>query len=195
MFISLLLMTIMLFAFNEANADSLAVLARNLDGTLASGVAFGDLSPSTQNKLAPQYLDVFYSCNYGPNPPVWGLDIYTNNTGTSINPTGGMMNTAKNDRVVMVHAVYDTTQPGITDPPNPIVDPWVYIIDKNDSNWASQLNNNYPRIVYGFQNGDDFLSRNGSTCNAPVIVYLGGLFGGKAPGTYTTTIYLDLYHL
>ena len=192
---SLLLIMIMLFSFEVAGADSLSVAVKNLDGSSASEIAFGGVPYDAQNELAPQYLEISYDCNYGPNPPVWGIDIYTNNTGTSLDPTGGMINASGTDRVVMVHAVYDATQGGITDPPDPIVDPWVYIIDKNDSNWDSQLSNNYPRLVYGFQNGDDFLSRNGSACNSPVIVYLGGLFADKNPGTYTTTIYLDLYHL
>lgn len=192
----LLIITVILFGFSEARADSLSVAVKNLDGSAASGVAFGNISYDTHNKLAPQYLQVSYSCYYGPNPPLWGVDIYTNNTGTSLDPTGGMINASGDDRVVMVHAVYDTTQASITDPPEPIADPWVYIIDKNDSNWSTQLNNNnYPRLVYGFSNGDDFLSRNGSACNSPVIVYLGGLFADKSPGTYSTIIYLDLYHL
>lgn len=180
---------------NLVYADSLSVAVKNLDGTSATQVAFGTVPYTTRNKLAPQYLEVSFASTYGPNPPVWGVKLYTNNTGTSINPTGGMMNSLKNDRVIMVHAVYDTTQPGIGNPPEPIADPWVYIIDKNDSNWATQLNNNYPRIVYGFSNGESFLSRNGTRCYSPVIVYLGGLFANKPSGTYTTSIYLDLYHL
>lgn len=191
----LFLMAIVLFSFNIVYADSLSVVVKNLDGSAAAAVTFGTVPYNTGNKLAPQYLEVSYVSTYGPNPPVWGIKIYTNNTGASIDPRGGMINASGTDRVVMVHGVYDTTQAGITDPPQPIADPWVYIIDKNDSNWITQLNNNYPRIVYGFQNGESFLSRNASRCYSPIIVYLGGLFAGKNPGTYTTAIYLDLYHL
>ena len=184
---------------NSGYADSLTVAVKNLNGTSASAVAFGVLPSSTHNKLAPQYLEVSFSGTYGPYPPVWGIDIYTNNTGANTGDgKGGLISSSGTERIAMVHVVYDTTQTGISDPPEPIADPWVYVIDKNDTGaypWATQIQNNFPRIVYGFQNGDCFLSRNGTRCYSPVIVYLGGVFASKPTGDYSTTVYLDLYHL
>ena len=188
------------------NALSVAIKNRS-DNSTVSAIAFGDIPVSTEAKAAPQYLEVTYACYYGPNPPVWGIDIYTNNTDATTGfAKGGLIHDSDTSiRIPMCYSTYDDLQPSISDPSGPpISDPWIYIIDKNDTDdpgtpdqtdWDYLLQMNYPRIIYGFENGESFLQMDASSCTSPVYVYPAGLFDNCVPGNYSTVFYLDLYHL
>lgn len=187
---------------------TLSVTIKNrTDNSSAASVNFGSVPAATAGKAAPQYLEVSFSASYGPNPPVWGIDIYTNNTGVYTGwAKGGLIHdSSKSTRVVMCYAVFDDLQPSLADPSDPFIsDPWIYVVDKNDiddpstpdvTNWPYFLEINYPRLVYGFDNGSSFLQMGGAACTSPVYIYPAGLFGTCSAGTYHTTLYLDLYHL
>jgi len=79
---------------------------------------------------------------------------------------------------------------------------WNYLLDKNDSNWASSntTGQEYSVVCYGKYSEWAWLSQvppgsgNRGLTNNKMYIYLGSLLQNASAGDYSTTIYLDITH-
>jgi len=184
----------------------LTVQAKRIsDNGAVASIDFGSLPGGTGNKLAPQYLEVNVTSNYG----AWELEVYTNNfTATPSTTTwgyqyGGMKGTTAGNRAPMAWQAYRSIST-VTDPPASLSG-WTYLKDKRDINppgetkmsWAAAHADGYTNIAYG---GPDHMNvvEPGTTgvldTDNKLMVYLGGLFGSAPADSYGTTVGFDLYH-
>lgn len=58
----------------DFQSDLSAAIKNRSDNLTASTINFGTVPSSTGGKIAQQYIEVSYACNYGSQPPnpVWG---------------------------------------------------------------------------------------------------------------------------
>lgn len=188
-------------------STSLSVQAKRITTDAdESSVDFGSLSGAVGNKLAPQYVQVDVTSNYG----AWELEIYTDNFATQPDTGiwgyqyGGMKGATDGNRTGMVWRAYRATT-SVSDPPVALTD-WTYLKDKKDidipgtpdnESWATAHVDGYTNIAYG---GPDYVMvvEPGTTgeldSDNTFVTYLGGLFGSAASDSYSTVIGFDLYH-
>jgi len=187
----------------------LSVQAKRIsDNGNVGSIDFGSIAGGTGNKLAPQYVEVNVTSNYG----AWELEVYTNNFATAPSTTtwgyqyGGMKGSVAGNRAPMVWQAYRVTT-AVSDPPAALTG-WTYLKDKKDldipvtpppadESWTKAHTDGYTNIAYG---GPDYMNvvEPGTTgvpdTDNKLMVYLGGIFGSAPADSYSTTIGIDLYH-
>ncbi|MDD3905131.1 MAG: glucoamylase family protein, partial [Candidatus Omnitrophica bacterium] len=197
------------FIKSTTSSATLEVSVKNVsDNSRSSGISF---TTSSSNDYAPanQYLEVTCASDSAKNWKVW---IYTNNTnGNSTAMNGyynGLMRSDGKARLPLLWRVYPAVQPsGVvcatsSDVYSGSALTWNYLLDKNDTNWASSNTTGaeYSVVCYGKYNEWAWLSQvppgsgNRGTVNDKMYIYLGSILAGASAGDYSAAIYLDITH-
>lgn len=185
-----------------AGVTSLSVTDQSGDGALPFGTI------TEQYQKAPEYISIDAVSNYGS----WAIEIYTDNFPETTPDTeiwgyayGGLVDIANVQKIPLGWAAFDVETPAESTGNPAELNRWSYVKDKsdvddpstagNDESWAAR--GGYANIAFGgpgyakvinpyVEGGDDLTAM-------PFYVYL-ETADTAAPGTYSGTLYFDLYH-
>ncbi len=176
-------------------------------------VPFGSITEEFQ--IADEYIEVTAVSNYGS----WGVETYTDNFATQPDTTtwgfayGGLIDAGNETKIPLGWSAYDTAgcdtaaNPGETSPANR----WTYVKDKRDvddpsttgededESWGAR--GGYCNIAWGVPGNSYVVNPLGAgdpiytdPMNDNNLYFYLETAALAVPGSYSSTIYFDLYH-